>query len=227
MRVILIIFQKKIIWGKWIILGPKMVHPHISGSAVRVFFKFCHMKRANRQMKVVIMLCTKKFLLRTNWGILGPEMAHPHNSGLALRIFLKFCRMKGGQQLDENDIGNFFQKIFYLGQMNHLGPKNDASHNSGFALKNFLNFFTLKRVNRQMKVIIMVCTKKIMFLTNGPFWAQKWHILITLDQLEEIFKILQNKKGQDLHENFINCFLRKISIWGNLIFLASRPFFTV
>ena len=34
--------------GKWAILGPKMVHPHNSGSAVRIFFKFSTVKRANR-----------------------------------------------------------------------------------------------------------------------------------------------------------------------------------
>ena len=36
MRVILIIFQKKIVWHKLTILGPKMMHPHNSGSAVRI-----------------------------------------------------------------------------------------------------------------------------------------------------------------------------------------------
>ena len=40
MRMMLIIFQKKIVWGEWIILGPEMVHPHNSGSAVRIFLNF-------------------------------------------------------------------------------------------------------------------------------------------------------------------------------------------
>ena len=31
---------KKIIWGKWIILDPKMVHSHNSGSAGRIFLNF-------------------------------------------------------------------------------------------------------------------------------------------------------------------------------------------
>ena len=34
--------------GKWVILGPKIVHPHNSGSAGRIFLKFCTMKGANR-----------------------------------------------------------------------------------------------------------------------------------------------------------------------------------
>ena len=38
-------------------------------------------------------------------------------------------------------------------------------------------------------------------------------------------KHLQNKRGQEVHENF-SCFSRKKFIWGNLIFLAFRLFFT-
>ena len=44
MRMILIIFQKKFVWGKWTILGPKMVHPHNSGPDVRIFFNFAQSK---------------------------------------------------------------------------------------------------------------------------------------------------------------------------------------
>ena len=32
-------------------------------------------------------------------------------------------------------------------------------------------------------IITMVCTKKNLFRTNGLFWAHKWHILKTADQL--------------------------------------------
>ena len=48
MKMILIIFQKKIVWGKCAILGPKVVYPQISGSLIGIFFKFCTMKSANR-----------------------------------------------------------------------------------------------------------------------------------------------------------------------------------
>ena len=44
MGVILIIFQKKIVWGKWTILGPKMGHPYNSGSDVRIFLNFVQWK---------------------------------------------------------------------------------------------------------------------------------------------------------------------------------------
>ena len=33
-------FQKKNVWGKWNILGPKMVHHHNSGSAARISLNF-------------------------------------------------------------------------------------------------------------------------------------------------------------------------------------------
>ena len=36
--------EKNSQWGKSAILGPKIVHPHNSGSAGRSFFKFCPMK---------------------------------------------------------------------------------------------------------------------------------------------------------------------------------------
>ena len=37
---IVIIFKKKIVWGKWTIWGPKTMHRHNSGSAVRIFLNF-------------------------------------------------------------------------------------------------------------------------------------------------------------------------------------------
>ena len=53
---ILIIFQKKIVWGKWSILDPKMAHPHNSGT----FLKFCRMKGANRYMKILLVVFREK-----------------------------------------------------------------------------------------------------------------------------------------------------------------------
>ena len=54
------IFQKKILWGKWTILGPKMAHPHNSGSALRIFLKFRRMKGANRYMKILLVVFREK-----------------------------------------------------------------------------------------------------------------------------------------------------------------------
>ena len=52
MKVIIIVCSKKILGGQWTILGSKMAHPHNSGSAVIIFFKFSTMKRANRQINI-------------------------------------------------------------------------------------------------------------------------------------------------------------------------------
>ena len=60
MRIMLMIFQKKILWGRWTILGPKMAHPHNSGSALRIFLKFRRMKGANRYMKILLVVFREK-----------------------------------------------------------------------------------------------------------------------------------------------------------------------
>ena len=45
-----ILSEKNFIWGKWVILGPKMAHPHKSG--LQGFLKkFCTMKRVRRYME--------------------------------------------------------------------------------------------------------------------------------------------------------------------------------
>ena len=140
-------FEKNSDLGKWSILGPKIVDPHNSGSAGRIFLKFCTMKGANRWVRVILIIFQKIFCLgqMDHFGPNGPKMAHPHNSGLVWRIFKKFCIMK--------------------------------------------------RANRQMKVLIMFCTKKNLFMTNGPFWARKWHILITLDWRQYFLKNFAEWKG--------------------------------
>ena len=62
-----IVFSQKIlVWGKWTILDPKMVHPHNSGSALRIFLKFCTVKGGNRLMKVTLMVFPKKNLFGAN-----------------------------------------------------------------------------------------------------------------------------------------------------------------
>ena len=49
-------YQKSIVHDKWAILVPKIAHPHNSGSALRIFLKFCSMKGANRYMKILLVL---------------------------------------------------------------------------------------------------------------------------------------------------------------------------
>ena len=71
---------------KWAIFDPKIAHPHNSGSAGRTFLKFCTMKGANRQIKVILIIFQKSFVWG-KWTILGPKIVHPHNSGCAVEFF--------------------------------------------------------------------------------------------------------------------------------------------
>ena len=88
MRMIVIVFQK-VIWGKWTILVPKIVHCHNSGSAVRIFLNFFTMKRTNRKMKMITMVFTKK-KFSEQVDHFGPQNgADPLNSVSALRFFFK------------------------------------------------------------------------------------------------------------------------------------------
>ena len=57
------LYQKKFVHDKWAILGPKMAHPHNSGSALRILLKFCRMKGVNRYMKILLSF-EKKIHLR-------------------------------------------------------------------------------------------------------------------------------------------------------------------
>ena len=72
------------------------------------------MKRANREMKLILVVFAKKNFVQGKWAILGPKMAHPHNSELALRIFFKFCTMKGADRYMKILLAVFRGK-------NHLG----------------------------------------------------------------------------------------------------------
>ena len=84
--------------------------------------------------------------------------------------------------------------------MGHFGPKNLHPGNSGSAGRIFFKFCTMKGVNRQMKMILIIFQKKL-FWANGPFQAQKWHILITLICCQKFFKILHNQKCQQVGES--------------------------
>ena len=111
-------FLKNSRLGKWAILGPKMVHHHESGSAVRIFFKFCTMEGANRVMKMILIMFSKNIFVWGKWTILSPKMAHHHETGSAVRFFLKFCRMKG---VHEHFISCFLSKNFIWGKLIFLG----------------------------------------------------------------------------------------------------------
>ena len=47
------LYQKKFVQDKW-------AHPHICGTALRIFSKFCRMKGANRYMKILLVVFREK-----------------------------------------------------------------------------------------------------------------------------------------------------------------------
>ena len=53
---------------KSVILGPKMAHPHNSGSALRAFFTFCRMKAANMYMKILLVVFWEQNSFGTIWS---------------------------------------------------------------------------------------------------------------------------------------------------------------
>ena len=53
-------YQKNCVQAKWVILDPKMAHPHNSGLALRIFLKFYRMKGANRYMKILLVVFREK-----------------------------------------------------------------------------------------------------------------------------------------------------------------------
>ena len=55
-----VFYQKNFVHEKSAILGPKMAHPHNSGSVLRIFLKFCRMKGANRYMKILLVVFREK-----------------------------------------------------------------------------------------------------------------------------------------------------------------------
>ena len=61
-------YQKNFVHDKWVILGPKMAHPHNSGPALRIFLKFYRMKGANRYMEVLLVVFQEKSSFGAIWS---------------------------------------------------------------------------------------------------------------------------------------------------------------
>ena len=92
--------------------GPKMVHPHNSGSAVRIVLQFCTMKGAKRDMEIILMIFFEKKSYLEQFGHFGPKMVCRHNFGSALSFFL-ILPNKMGQEVHENFISCFLEKISF------------------------------------------------------------------------------------------------------------------
>ena len=95
--IVIIIFQKKCVWGKWNILGQKMCIL-ITLDLRQEFFWILHSEKGQEVDESNDNGLYQKNFVHDKWAILGPKVAHPHNFGWALRIFLKFCRMKGANR---------------------------------------------------------------------------------------------------------------------------------
>ena len=80
-------------------------------------------------------------------------------------------------------INKFSDKKFHWGQWAILGSKIAHPHNSGSAGIIFFNILPNERGLLVDENDINNFPKKNPFGANGPVWAKKWHILITLDPL--------------------------------------------
>ena len=67
--------------------------------------------------------------------------------------------------------------------MGHFGSKNGASSQFWIDCRNFLQILHNEKGQQVDKSNNTGLYQKILFRTNGPFCARKWHILIPLDQL--------------------------------------------
>ena len=74
-----------------------------------------------------------------------------------------------------------FPKKIVQGKLTILSIKMAHSHNYGSTL--VFKFYTIKGTKRYIKNMLLALPKKIMFKAKGPFWTQKWCVLITLDLL--------------------------------------------
>ena len=92
-----------------------------SGSALRIFFRFCAMKRADMYMEIMSIAFPKN----SSSGQMshsGPKMVHHHNSGSAAMIVL-YCTMRGAKREMEIIVMVFLEKIL-LGAIWSFWPTN-------------------------------------------------------------------------------------------------------
>ena len=61
------VYTKKIVQDKWVILGQKLADPHNSGSALRIFKIFFRMKGADRYMKILLVVYLEKNSFGAIW----------------------------------------------------------------------------------------------------------------------------------------------------------------
>ena len=84
------------------------------------------------------------------------------------------------------------------------------------------NFAQWKGAKKNMEIILMVFLEKDPIQGSFVILTQKWYVIITFWICSQVFLILQNKRGQGLHENFIRFFAKKFHLVKFAIF---RSFF--
>ena len=130
--------EKILVWANRSFWAQKLAHPHNSGLAVKNFQKFCTVKGAYRQMKIILMIISKKFLFGAN------ELLRTQNdasSQLWIRCKNYFTILYDviASETYQKYINGFSQKNFYSRQLCHFGPKMVRPLNfqdllSGFSL---------------------------------------------------------------------------------------------
>ena len=121
------VLWKILFQGKWAILGLKMACPRNSGSALRIFLKFCIVTGAKRFIEIILMVFILKNIIWGKSAILGLKMTCPCNLGSAQRMFLKFCTTKGTKGNIEIILMVFLKKKSYFRQIGHFGSENGVS----------------------------------------------------------------------------------------------------
>ena len=81
----------------------------------------------------------------------------------------------------KGSLTGFLEKNPIWGNKPFWAQKNAHPHSSGSAGIICLKFCAMKGANRKMRMMSIIFPQKKLFAANGPFCAQKWHILITLD----------------------------------------------
>ena len=102
--------KKKSFLGQTDHLEPKMVHPHNSGSAVRIALRFFTMKGTKRVKEIVLIVFSEKNITSGNLVILAQKWLCPQNFGSVLHVFFFILRNKMGQEVYEHFISCFLGK---------------------------------------------------------------------------------------------------------------------
>ena len=92
-------------------LGPRMLHPHNSASAVGIFLQFYTMKKAKRDMEIILMVFQKKNLIKSNLVIWVSKWYVLITLDL-LSGFLLILYNKKGQDVHESHI-IFWEKMSF------------------------------------------------------------------------------------------------------------------